>query len=151
MESIESETHVELGANVMAWLFGRQWGDFCRGHSRYYARSRGLAVSRLCVADKLAFVLTPAWLYLPLARASGELWEYVERSKERQAGDNSFALQEWILLHSDDPHQWLKGLQSYTYRWVMEHRDIEATGCKPRTHVASPAPKTMGAGYEGHP
>jgi hypothetical protein len=38
------------------------------------------------VADKLAFVLTPAWLYLPMTRATGELSEYMLRATERQAG-----------------------------------------------------------------
>ena len=116
------ETHVELGARIMQALFGKSWGDFCRGHSRYYARSRGLRISRLCVADKLAFVLTPAWLYLPLARASGELAEYMERSKERQAGAY-LTPAESARLECNNPSEWLKGLQSYTYRWVLENRD----------------------------
>jgi hypothetical protein len=90
MEGSEGQAHVELGARIMARLFGREWGNFCRRHSRYYAREHGLEISRLCVADKLAFVMTPDWLYLPMARASGELWEYMECAKERQAGDTSF-------------------------------------------------------------
>ncbi len=148
MESVESETHVELGANLMMSLFGARWGEFCRRHSRYYARSRGLAISRLCVADKLAFALTPAWLYLPLARASGELSEYIARSKERQAGDSSFAPDEWVLVNSDDPRSWLKGLQSYTYRWVLQHRDIEDEGLSSRTQASSSAQKAVGVAYE---
>ena len=114
------ETHVELGARIMQALSGASWGEFCRRHSRYYARSRGLPISRLCVADKLAFVLTPAWLYLPMARASGELTEYMERSKERQAGNEYFTPAESAQLESNDPREWLNGLQSYTYRWVLK-------------------------------
>jgi len=119
------ETHVELGARIMSVLFGASWGEFCRRHSRYYARSRGLRISRLCVADKLAFVLTPAWLYLPMARASGELAEYMERSKERQAGSEYFTPAESARLESSNPREWLKGLQSYTYRWVLKNRDAD--------------------------
>jgi hypothetical protein len=119
------ETHVELGARIMQALFGASWGNFCRRHSRYYARSRGLRISRLCVADKLAFVLTPPWLYLPMARASGELAEYMERSKERQAGSEYFTPEESVLLTSTNPRDWLKGLQSYTYRWVLKNRDAD--------------------------
>jgi hypothetical protein len=119
------ETHVELGALVMQALFGKSWGDFCRRHSRYYARCRGLRISGLCVADKLAFVLTPAWLYLPLASASGELAEYMERSKERQAGNECFTPAESARLESNNPREWLKGLQSYTYRWVLRNRDAD--------------------------
>jgi hypothetical protein len=124
MEGPEGETHVELGARIMGRLFGPPWADFCRRHSRFYARARGLTVSRLCVADKLAFVLTPAWLYLPLARASGELWEYMERSRERQPGGEHFTDEEWAEVTSTDPRQWLHGLQSYTRRWVQEHHSI---------------------------
>ena len=57
----------------MACLFGESWGAFTAAHSRYWAKRNGRQFSRLCVADKLAFVLTPAWLYLPMARATGEL------------------------------------------------------------------------------
>lgn len=87
-------------------------GEICRRHSRFYARARGLMVSKLGAADKLAFVLTPAWLYLPLARASGELWEYMERSRNRQMGDEHFTDVEWAEVTSTDPPQWLRGLQS---------------------------------------
>jgi hypothetical protein len=83
-----------------------------------------LTISKLCVADKLAFVLTPAWLYLPLARASGELWEYMERSRSRQMGDELFTDVEWAGVTSTDPRRWLRSLQSYTYRWVQKHYRI---------------------------
>ena len=119
------ETHVELGAHIMQALFGASWGEFCRRHSRYYARSRGLRISRLCVADKLAFVLTPGWLYLPLARASGELAEYMEWSRERQPGSEYFTPAESARLRSSNPREWLDGLQSYTYRWVCKNRDAD--------------------------
>jgi hypothetical protein len=106
---------------MMGRLFGPQWADLCYRHSRFYARARGLTISKLCVADKLAFVLTPAWLYLPLARASGELWEYMERSRERQAGGEHFADDEWAGVTSTNPRQWLRGLQNYTRRWVQKN------------------------------
>jgi hypothetical protein len=77
------------------------------------------------VADKLAFALTPAWLYLPLARASGELWEYTERSKDRQAGSEYFTPAEWSQVNSPSPSEWLKGLQSFTYRWVLKNRYVD--------------------------
>ena len=83
----------------------------------------GLPISRLCLADKLAFALTPAWLYLPMARWTGELQEYMVRSRERQAGDNGFTVEEERLVLSEVPEDWLRGLQSYTLRWVERHRD----------------------------
>jgi hypothetical protein len=83
----------------------------------------GLPISRLCLADKLAFALTPAWLYLPMAGWTGELQEYMVRSRERQAGDNGFTIEEERLVRSEVPKDWLRGLQSYTLRWVERHRD----------------------------
>jgi hypothetical protein len=80
------------------------------------------------VADKLAFVLTPARLYLPLARASGEFAEYMKQSKERQARNEYFTSSESARLESNNPQEWLKGLQSYTYRWVLKNRNADGNG-----------------------
>jgi len=121
MESVGSETHVELGARIMTWLFGAPWGEFCASHSRCFARSRGVPVSQLCIADKLAFVLTPPWLYLPLARATGELQEYIAKSRERPVGSAAFTEEERKQIESEDPRLWLEGLQNYTRRWIEQH------------------------------
>ena len=48
IEGPGAEAHVELGARIMGKLFGAQWAEFCRRHSRHYARpaafaSRGFA------------------------------------------------------------------------------------------------------------
>jgi hypothetical protein len=77
----------------------------------------------LAAADKLAFVLTPWWLYLPMAHATGELAEYMAVSQERQAGDHSFTKSERMLLSSGNTRLWLIGLQAYTRRWVEEQKD----------------------------
>ena len=122
VEGPEGEEHVLLGARIMGMLFGRSWADFTLRHSRYWAKKHGVNVSDLCYADKLAFVLTPAWLYLPMARATGELAEYMARSRERQACCAVFSEAERIQLESGHPAQWLQGLQSYTRRWVEEHQ-----------------------------
>jgi len=137
MDGSEGETHVELGARVMSLLFGKSWGAFTASHSRYWAKKNGRQFSRLCVADKLAFVMTPAWLYLPMARATGELAEYMLRAKERQAGSEHFTAMESAQLNSQDSREWLSGLKSYTRRWIEEHRDggvdhwTVATACLP--------------------
>ena len=85
MDGPEGEEHVVLGARIMGSLFGPAWKDECLRHSRYWSRRMGLPINRLCLADKLAFALTPAWLYLPMAGWTGELQEYMVRSRERQA------------------------------------------------------------------
>jgi hypothetical protein len=86
VEGRDGETHVELGASIMGFFFGDSWANFVACHSRYWAKRMNRQVSALCIADKLAFVLTPAWLYLPMTRASGELAEYMLRAKERRPG-----------------------------------------------------------------
>jgi hypothetical protein len=122
MDGPEGEEHVHLGAKIMGLLFGDWWADFTIRHSRYWAKRNGMSVSKLCYADKLAFAMTPGWLYLPMARATGELAEYMAKSRDRQAGCVVFTETERIQLESDQPAQWLEGLQSYTRRWVEEHQ-----------------------------
>jgi hypothetical protein len=124
----------------MALFFGESRGAFTAAHSRYWAKRHGLQVSRLCVADKLAFVLTPAWLYLPMARATGELAEYMLRAKERQAGSEHFTVAESGQLNSQDAREWLNGLKSYTRRWIEEHKDGGADHWTVTVRVASTAP-----------
>ena len=113
LDGPEGETHVELGARIMGLLFGKSWGAFTASHSRYWAKRNGCQVSRLCLADKLAFVLTPAWLYLPMAQATGELYEYMLRARERRAGSVHFTEEESRQLMSADARAWLAGLKSY--------------------------------------
>ena len=76
----------------------------------------------LCLADKLAFVLTPAWLYLPMARMSGELEEYMRVASGRQLC-GSITDFEQSLLNSRNSRVWLEGLKIYTRRWVEQHRN----------------------------
>jgi hypothetical protein len=52
-------------------------------HSRYLAKTLGHKASPRCAADKLAIWLTPAWLYLPMVRATGELAEYMAHARHR--------------------------------------------------------------------
>ncbi len=123
VEGPEGEEHVHLGARIMGVLCGPKWADFTLRHSRHWAKKHGVGVSRLCYADKVAFAITPAWLYLPMAAASGELREYMAKSRDRQAGNGNFTADETRMLASSDRRVWLEGLQRYTLRWVAEHRD----------------------------
>ena len=131
MDGPEGQEHVLLGARIMGSLFGPAWEDECLRHSRYWCRRTGVPISRLCLADKLAFALMPAWLYLPMTRWTGELAEYMIRSRERQAGENSFTRDEEQLIQSESPELWLRGLQSYTLRWVERHRGDVAASHEP--------------------
>lgn len=91
------------------------WGQFCLLHSRYYAKRVGLPFSRLCVADKLAIALTPAWLYLPMVAITGELSEYMENGRRSTSAN-------WVPIQ-DDRFAWYRQLQHYMRQWVDAHRD----------------------------
>ena len=123
-------------------LFGPKWESECFRHSRYWCRRTGLPISRLCLADKLAFALTPAWLYMPMARWTGELAEYMERSRDRQAGDKDFTPDELADLNSGDERRWLRGLQSYALRWVDRHRDQAVEFVEIRATLTAVIPST---------
>lgn len=77
MDGEIGEQHPAWAGAVMDRWFGRAWGDLCRGHSRYYARLKGIPTSKLMRADKLATCLIPFPLYLLLCWLSGEGREYI--------------------------------------------------------------------------
>lgn len=113
MDGPEGERHVELGADFMSIVFGDEWGDFCRYHSRYYAKAASMQPSRLCFADKLSFALTPWWLYLPMVTATGEIREYL---KNAQTADSAH----WKPT-GYDKRKWHAQLCEYMVDWVMTH------------------------------
>lgn len=135
MDGQEGETHPQFGARVMSCLFDRvryglygtptwlgDWGYLTLLHSRYYAKTLGLSPSRLCVADKLAIALTPAWLYLPLVRATGEIHEYRAHAKHRIVGNERVSDEERRLLLAGE-REWYRGVQQYCRRWAEAHKD----------------------------
>jgi hypothetical protein len=123
MDGPEGERHTDLGARIMSVAFGKRWGDFCRYHSRYAAKRDGRKPSRLCSADKLAIALTPAWLYLPMARLTGELSEYMSRAKVRAANNERLSAEERRRVNSESAALWYSGVQAYMRRWVEAHKD----------------------------
>jgi hypothetical protein len=111
----------DTGFFIRYWKEDHTWENFARYHSRFYARQDEKPFSRLCVADKYAFALTPWWIYLPMVRLTGEIHEYIELSKQRTAaGEPKYASQK---LSTDSHRQWLFDCQEYAHRWVMEHKD----------------------------
>lgn len=137
LDGPEGEEHPLLGARIMTlWFdpdpeidweairwsgkrhvfvhgepFGK-WGQFCLLHSRYYVKRLGLPFSRLCVADKLAFTLTPRWLYLPMVNATGEIHEYLQNAKQHLNVADYRTQADW---HAD--------LCQYMRGWVAAHKD----------------------------
>jgi len=116
MDGPEGEAHVELGARIMARAFGEEWGNFCRYHSRFYAKRDKQPFSRLCVADKLAVALEPWWFYLPRANASGELREYMGQSRNAKYAS--------MNLDLSGQREWFASLKVYLKAWVAEHADL---------------------------
>lgn len=123
MDGDEGEEHPFWGACVMGALFGRRWFDFTLYHSRFLAKRNGQPYSRLCVADKLAIVLTPAWLYLPMVRATGEIHEYMKLSDSRNDTGLKYSA---MQLSTGSQRAWHADMVDYVRRWVEVHRDGRA-------------------------
>ena len=135
MDGLEGEEHPRWGAELMGRWFDplreeidpacreywlqpkreRPWHDFCLFHSRYLAKKLGGKPSRLCFADKLSFCYTPAWLYLPMVTATGEIGEYL---KNAQTADSAH----WKPT-GNDKRKWHAQLCDYMRKWVEEHKD----------------------------
>lgn len=140
MDGEEGERHPIWGANLMATWFDNldganplakavawtcnlvwwqrpfgYWSDFVLYHSRFLAKQRGARPSRLCIADKLAIVLTPWWIYRWTAGLAGEIREYRSVAAQRSEGDHE--------RPDLSDRAWYVGMQRYMHRWVEEHRD----------------------------
>jgi hypothetical protein len=113
----EGESHVELGANIMGYLFGEYWKTFCLCHSRYYSKKIGKHFSRLCVADKYAVTITPWWMFLPMVNLSGEIEEY---RREGRSG-------KYLGIDYTGPSQrkWFRSVQETNRQWVEKHKNGE--------------------------
>ncbi len=114
MDGPEGETHPELGAKIMG-IFGKEWADLSRYHSRYYAKKADVLPSRLCFADKLSFSLTPRWLHLPMVTATGEIKEYLKNAENAESGH-------WKPT-GNDKRIWHDQLCQYFDAWINEHKD----------------------------
>lgn len=137
MDGPEGELHPIHGAAIMGFLFdGRRrwllpsvtlglgyWGWLTLLHSRYFAKTLGRQPSQLCMADKMALALTPAWLYLPMVRATGEIYEYMAKATVKTTETESVMNQDERRLLRGSQDEWYRGVQSYCWRWAMTHRD----------------------------
>jgi hypothetical protein len=122
MDGDEGETHPEWACGKMNQWFGAPWGAFVLTHSRFYAKKMKLPVSPLCYADKLAIVYTPAWLYLPMVRATGEIVEYMKLAQQNNAGLGGGKYSTMNVSHHDEG-EWCRGVKAYVRKWVAEHKD----------------------------
>lgn len=117
MDGAEGEMHPYWGACLMGAFFGLEWFEFTLYHSRFLAKRNNAQYSRLCVADKMSFQLTPAWLYLPMVRLTGEIKEYMHHA---DSGKYSHEVRK-----SDSEKEWHKGVKDYMTGWINEHKDLK--------------------------
>lgn len=115
MDGPEGESHPELGAHIMYRIGGPRWSTFTGFHSRYYANKCGAPPSPLCYADKMALILMPAWLYVPLARASEEIREYRQRALDGKYGGYP------PTMHASD-YEWFEWAKCLTVKYLEEVR-----------------------------
>jgi hypothetical protein len=124
MDGPEGEMHPYFGARIMGFLFGKRWYYFTLYHSRFLAKKNGAQYSKLCVADKLAISLTPAWLYLPLVRLTGEIKEYMKDAERNSNG---------ALKQQPSDRVWYAEVRAYVRKWVIEHKEIKEDTWTPRS------------------
>ena len=110
---------------------GTDWYCFCFYHSRFLAKQYGVIPSRLCPADKLSICLTPAWLYLPMVRWSGEIHEYMKLAESGKY--------DTMNIPTSAQLTWYCGVQDYLRRWVAEHADGRADTWTPNARAAKDA------------
>jgi len=124
MDGLEGEQHPRVGAHLMGWFdvldelawFHEprdHWYRFALLHSRFFAKRMNLPPSRLCYADKMAIVVTPWWIYLPLARLSGELDEYMTRGRNPRG---KYAEEGQT---STSPREWHRQMQDFVSGWIQ--------------------------------
>jgi len=129
MDGPEGESHPELGAWIMEKLFGKQWGDFCRYHSRSTARNDGRELSPLCDADKYATALIPRWLYLLLVRATGEMDEYLQHFRQSLQYKGKYA-KTWDFPGDQHPPDGMAYGSVDHWYWAMTRHLYRRTGGK---------------------
>ncbi len=122
MDGEDGKLHPELGGKIMEFLFGKEWGDFTRCHSRSYAELMHKNPSKLCAADKYVFVITPKILYLPLIQRTGEYKEYLENMNKYLARQK--------LPSVYDPHTWHATLKNYFINEVPQLIKEQTHGIK---------------------
>lgn len=122
MDGAEGSAHPVEGAAIMRFLFGPEWGSFCARHSRFFAKLGGKEPSRLCYADKLAIVLTPRWIYLPMVHWTGEVEEYMDHARAARRNSGKYA-GEWCVGGADDltVEDWHRSMVAYLDQWVADH------------------------------
>ncbi len=127
----------DVGKFSLLYKSTKRWHDFSLYHSRFYAKKDNVNYSRLCVADKLAICLEPAWLYLPRVNWSGEVHEYIKLGENGNGKYNS------MELNTENQKKWFASVCDYLTRWVEEHKDGKEDNWTPSQNLAETAVKEL--------
>jgi hypothetical protein len=92
------------------------WYYFCMCHSRFLSKQLCRQPSKLCMADKLAMCYYPNWLYLLLARLSGELTEYMKSAEP----DGKHGHMQLTVV---TPIEWLLATKKYMFSYANEFKN----------------------------
>jgi len=106
------------------------WYCFCFYHSRFLSKRYEVQPSMLCVADKLAICMMPAWLYIPMTTWTGEIYEYMKLSEKKEG-------RKYREMHlpAEDKKHWYEAMQKYVRGWVEEHKDGKEDTWTPKQEV----------------
>lgn len=122
--------HPLLGARLAYHLLGSSYAQLVACHSADCAAAINQPKSKLWLPDKVATLFYPKWLYLRLARLSGEIYYY--------KGDMN-------LAHLDDA-EWLNVLRRKTLRFAVR----EGVSCRlRRPRQAARQTSTSSAAFRG--
>lgn len=114
----------------------KNWSNFSRYHSRFYAKKENVQPSKLCFADKYAICLEPSWLYLPRVNWTGEIHEYMKLAESRNLAGEPQNRYESMKLTTKTQKDWFQSVKSYLTRWVEEHIDVKVDTWTPNLKEA---------------
>ena len=76
MDGPDGTMHPEAGARLADRMLGREYGDLIRGHSKGYAETIGVPLSRLYGPDKCSHAFESVRCYVLRTRLTGEIRQY---------------------------------------------------------------------------
>lgn len=97
--------------------WSKKWflvGEECVFHSRFLAKKYCRKPSRLCWADKLGTAMYPVWLWVLLAKLTGEVREYMDQRK--------YEIHLGIDAPTDNPWAFFRRYKAMAHRWAEEVR-----------------------------
>jgi hypothetical protein len=110
MDGWHGSRHPVLGGELAGAFLGDRYRELVLLHSRSYARILERDPGKLCAPDKLGSTFWPSWVYVPLARLSGELPLYRQDAAEYDARTGKgcpLSASDW---------QWFRWMRDYMRR-----------------------------------